>query len=287
MPIDMGKHKEEFLNEAKTHINTLNLNLVKLEKAPHEKELLHQIFKAVHTLKSLSATMNYTQMVLLCHSIEDLIDSIRNGILSLENCADLLFNSFDVISACLKNIELNESELDTSETILQIKKLMNQKNNNNPQVEVNSNHLQNHDEAIEKIRAIEVKVERLDVLLNLAEELLVSKMKFDNIRKQIDYPELNAATETFGRLITELQYHILQVRLVPISFIFNRFLRMSRDLAKLEKKEIDLQIEGGDLELDRTLIDEISESISHLIRNAIDHGIETPEIRQKQTQHNL
>ncbi len=89
------------------------------------------------------------------------------------------------------------------------------------------------------------------------------------------------AVESLGRLITDMQYHIIQIRLVPIGFIFNRFARMVRDLAQQQKKAISLEIEGGDIELDRLLLDEISQSINHLIRNAIDHGIEIPEERQK------
>lgn len=284
MPIDMGKHKEAFLNEAKTHIKTLNYTLVELEKSPTETKLLQEIFKSTHTLKSLCATMGYKQMGNLCHAIEDLIDAIRNNMLSIEDCTDLFFHSFDRISASLTKLEANESELDSNSLIIQLKKLLNHKKTLTPKIpppEVNSLPLNTYDETVERIRAIEVKVERLDILMNLAEELLVNKMKFDQIRELVEYPELAVAIETLGRLITDLQYHVMQVRLVPISFIFNRFLRMSRDLAKQQKKEINLQIEGGDLELDRTLIDEISESISHLIRNAIDHGIETPESRKK------
>lgn len=277
MPIDYNKHKEAYLSEAQSHIKTMNLSLVNFEKSPDEIKLLQDIFRAAHTLKSLAATMRYNESMALCHTIEDVLDAIRKNKLSLDQSADLLFESFDRLSLNLKKIAENSLELESENLISRLHNLI-----ENRSVEKNHNNKKNHEYIpIEKIHAIEVKVERLDTLMNLAEELLVSKMKFDAIEEQIDYPELTPAVEALGRLITELQYHVMQIRLVPVGYIFNRFHRMARDLAKHQNKDVDLQVEGIDIELDRILIDELGESIAHLIRNAIDHGLETSEVREK------
>lgn len=279
MKYDFSKHKEAYINEAKAHVKTLNCALVELEKNPSDKKLFHKIFRATHTLKSLSATMRYEQSVSLCHAIEDVLDAIRNERIVLSLCVDQLFKSFDQLSLNLKNLSENKNEMDTSELINQLHQILVERkisSDNSVQAQALL-----ETEAIEKIQSIEVKIEELDVLMNLAEEFLVNKMKLESIREQIDHPDLLPVIESLSRLITDLQYHIMQVRLVPIAFVFNRFIRMTRDLAKKQNKEVDLQIEGAEIEFDRSLIDEIAESISHLIRNAIDHGIETPDVRLK------
>lgn len=275
--MDLNKHKETFINEARTHLKNMNLALMELEKSPTNAKQFHTIFRAAHTLKTLSATMNYQQSMALCHVLEDTLDAIRQQKITLANSIDLLFQSFDHLSQSIKNVSENQPELDSQELISQLQELIHSGKSNSKPI---SNGV-SYPEKVEKLQAIEVKVDRLDVLMNLAEELLVNKMRFDAIKDQVDHPELATAVEALGRLITELQFQVMQVRLVPVEFIFNRFLRMARDLAKSQQKEIDLQIEGGEIELDRLLIDEIGESLAHLIRNAIDHGLETPEIRKE------
>ncbi len=91
----------------------------------------------------------------------------------------------------------------------------------------------------------------------------------------------NAAVEMLGRLVSEMQYFVMQVRLVPVGFLFDRFPRMIRDLGHDQGKEVELLLEGSQIELDRSMIDEIGESLVHLLRNAVDHGLEMPEARRK------
>jgi two-component system chemotaxis sensor kinase CheA len=106
-------------------------------------------------------------------------------------------------------------------------------------------------------------------------------MRLDSVKEKLQHPELSAALDTLSRLVSELQYNVMQSRLVPIGFVFSRFPRMVRDLAKQQKKELDLEMMGSDIELDRAVIDEIGESLVHLLRNAVDHGMEAPDARKK------
>ena len=107
-------------------------------------------------------------------------------------------------------------------------------------------------------------------------------MRLDRIGEQQQNQELSVAVDSLSRLITDMQYHITQARMVPIETIFGRFPRMVRDLAKQQKKDISLVMEGSELELDRQILDQIGEPLVHLLRNAIDHGLEVPELRKKQ-----
>ncbi len=274
--MDLTKHKELFLAEAKSNIKIMNRALVELEKSSNDKSYFHKIFRAVHTLKSLSATMNYQQTSNLCHSIEDVLEIVREKPIIISENSDFLFKCFDHLSATIKAINEDQPELDSDQLINQCKQLL-AKKQLNPSETISNNSVIT--DSLEKIQSIDVKVERLDMLMNLTEELLVNKMQFDVARDKNRYPELLPAIESLDRSVSELQYHVMQLRLVPVDFIFNRFVRMARDLAKQQKKEIHLQIENSDIELDRMILDQISESIAHLIRNAIDHGLETPEER--------
>ncbi|MFI8686252.1 chemotaxis protein CheW [Rossellomorea sp. NPDC077527] len=130
-------------------------------------------------------------------------------------------------------------------------------------------------------KTIRVNIERLDVLMNLFEELVIDRGRLEQISKDLNNPELNETVERMTRISGDLQNIILNMRMVPVETVFNRFPRMVRQLARDLNKKIELEIIGAETELDRTVIDEIGDPLVHLIRNALDHGIEMPEIRMK------
>lgn len=130
-------------------------------------------------------------------------------------------------------------------------------------------------------KTIRVNIERLDALMNLFEELVIDRGRLEQISATMKDPELQETVERMTRISGDLQGIILNMRMVPIDQVFNRFPRMVRQLAKDLKKQINLEITGADTELDRTVIDEIGDPLVHLIRNGLDHGIETPAIRKE------
>jgi len=272
------KHKDVFLNEAKAHIDRMNSSLLGFEKNPADDKLFHELFRSTHTLKGIAATMNYVEMSQLCHAVEDVLEALRGKRIGLANVADRLFESFDFMSSDLKAITGDDQEINAAQMIDRLDRLL---KSEEWKEEEESGVLAQHLQKPEKLKSIEVNIERLDGLMKISEELLISRIKLELLREAINNPELTAAVDTLGRHITNMQYNIMQVRLVPIGFIFNRFPRMVRDLAKRQNKQVDLEIEGGAIELDRSLIDDLGESLMHLIRNAIDHGIEDPEERVK------
>jgi len=129
------------------------------------------------------------------------------------------------------------------------------------------------------LQTVRVDIERLDKLMNLVGELVISKTRLDQIGRSSNMGDLPETTEQIDRISTDLQALVMQVRMVPVEQVFNRFPRMVRDLSKDLGKEIDFVIEGQETELDRTVIDEIGDPIVHLLRNSIDHGMESPEDR--------
>lgn len=128
-------------------------------------------------------------------------------------------------------------------------------------------------------KTIRINIDRLDVLMNLFEELVIDRGRLEQISNDLNHNELQETVERMSRISGDLQSIILNMRMVPIEQVFNRFPRMVRQLSRDLNKKIDLQIVGADTELDRTVIDEIGDPLVHLIRNALDHGIESPEER--------
>lgn len=128
-------------------------------------------------------------------------------------------------------------------------------------------------------KTIRVDIERLDVLMNLFSELLIDRSRLEQLSSDLGHTDLIETVEHMSRVSSDLQNIVLKLRMVPVDTVFNRFPRMIRDLAKSMDKKIDLVITGAETELDRTVIDEIGDPLVHLLRNAVDHGIESTQKR--------
>ncbi|MFS8212175.1 chemotaxis protein CheA [Paenibacillus polymyxa] len=124
-------------------------------------------------------------------------------------------------------------------------------------------------------RTIRVDIERLDVLMNLFSELLIDRVRLEQLASEASNPALTETVEHMSRVSSDLQNVVLKLRMVPVDTVFNRFPRMVRDLAKSLDKKLDLVITGAETEMDRTVIDEIGDPLVHLLRNSVDHGIES------------
>ncbi|WP_310829076.1 chemotaxis protein CheA [Paenibacillus pedocola] len=128
-------------------------------------------------------------------------------------------------------------------------------------------------------RTIRVDIERLDVLMNLFSELLIDRVRLEQLASEVQNGDLTETVEHMGRVSGDLQNIVMKLRMVPVDTVFNRFPRMVRDLAKSLDKKIDLVVTGAETELDRTVIDEIGDPLVHLLRNAVDHGVESIQDR--------
>jgi two-component system, chemotaxis family, sensor kinase CheA len=279
---EFERHREAFLSEAKVCLDVAGAALLKLEKIQNNKEYLHEIFRSVHTLKSMAAALNFEEIATLCHVMEDLLDLIKSGNISSAICIDELFSGLDLLNQNLLLIKNNKKEKSTKNHIERLHMIIDNKSTKNIESLLPGGDQDVNQLPLSKIQSIEVKVEKLDALLNLVEELFVCKMKLNVIKDDIDNIDLTATADSINRTISDLQYIVMKIRMISLGFIFEQFPRLVRDLAKKQDKVINLNIQGADIELDRAIIDEINESLVHLIRNAVSHGIETKEIRKKE-----
>ncbi len=150
------------------------------------------------------------------------------------------------------------------------------------EIETHENAKQNGNNAARKTqRTVRVDIDRLDVLMNLVGELIITKTRLEGTDITQKPQEYHETLEYLERITTNLNDAVMKVRMVPIETVFNRFPRMIRDIAKDLGKEIELIMSGEETELDRTVIDEIGDPLIHLLRNSCDHGLESVEKRRQ------
>lgn len=267
--MDTPQYRDMFVQESRELIENLNKSLLDFEREPETQEHVNNLFRAAHSLKGMAATMGYDQIRDLCMAIEELFDRFRKGEDKLShNLTNSLFKCFDV----LQDLVHDENKKINMEEYLKILQ-------NPAESEITGDSASNR-LTQNKSQTIRVKMDDLDSLVNLVGELVIDKMRLE--QSLHDMPEeTHGVLTSLNRLISDLQYQTMKIRLVPVEQIFNRFPRMVRDLASSLGKEVKLEMEGLGIELDRTVLDAINEPLLHMLRNSLDHGIEIPSEREK------
>jgi len=288
------EYTEIFLAESLANFEEINRLLTQLEKNAGDKSILNALFRITHTLKGNAGGMGFTAIAELGHALEDLFGEVREGTLAMTpeifsavyKGADTLGN---LINAVQDNRTVKHRGIKTRlEVIVQQAKRVAEDevlSGTGPEIELtladNTTEEISDDESDENKIAfsdlVQVPVRKLDNLLNLVGELIIEK---DRILAQAGGRRTNEFAR-LSRISSDLQYSVMDVRMVQVGFLFNKFHRVVRDAAVLEKKEVRLKLEGSDTEIDRNVLQVISDSLIHLIRNAVGHGIETPEERKR------
>ena len=292
--IDFSIFLDDYLNDAKEGFQVINSALIALEKDRSQTERLDEIFRVVHTLKSSSTMLEFSDIADLAHISEDLLDGMRKHEIPVtQETIDLLFEVFDTLETMVRE-RAERKKGDWGMRIAELKSKISHPvespEGSPPHAEFHSAGPQSPrgvgpygpETAIEKIQTVRVHVDLLDSLFNLVGELIITKNRIDNIVSDTAKKELKTALKEMDRMINELQDNVSTARLVPVDEIFQKFPRMVRDLARDANKEVELVLEGREIELDKAVLDDISEPLIHLLRNAVDHGIEPAETRQKQ-----
>lgn len=264
-------------------------DLLRLESlvgtSERDLELVNEIFRMLHTLKGSAAMLELHHTSALAHKLESLCEPLRaeDSVLSHDLVA-LLFEGRDALSDLIESgIEGTESSA-PDELIARIDGFVERGG-------AHVAHLRSNEGSVRALsRSIRVEVARLDVLLNLVGELVIERTRINELISGLvrsDLPseliplvrDLRDAIEHHARTIAQMQDGVMSVRMIPIGTVFERFTRLVHDLAAARGKEIELAIEGASTELDKAIVDEIGEPLLHLIRNSIDHGIESPQAR--------
>ena len=382
--MDLARYAELFLTESREHLSAINHLLLELERAPTASEPVTAIFRAVHTIKGMSATMGYAAVAELSHELETLLDRVRQGRVRVTPALlDACFAAADALERAIEEgaqggsgagetdveplvarlrslgggagdapqgggavpdaapestgqlvrVQLDpETPLRGARAFLIVKRAesLGRVHSVTPSLEAlqaeqfdrsftlridsvvdrasiertirsvgsvervvvesagasvvspgRSGARQAADAAAGRpARHVRMDLRRLDNMMNLIGELVITRGRLDQLARQLGDPPLLDSMDQASRLISELQDEIMLSRMVPVWQVFDRFPRLVRDAARSSGKEVDLVVEGKEIELDRSMLDEIGDPVVHLLRNAIDHGIESPADRQ-------
>ena len=391
--MDNLQYAELFLTESREHVSAVNHALLELERdasAPTAASHVGSIFRAVHTIKGMGATMGYAIVAELAHELETVLDRVRRNDLVIDaDVMDVLFRSADVLEqaveaavagrdgevlaadlvATLHALGVGETTTQQQGTwtiptprgtgtlvrvrlapdtplrgvrafiIVQALKKLGEVTSMEPSLDALEAEGFDSDFALRLVttssaadveqtvrrsgdiaevqvgeeapasparrapapvvappvepaapasvstterrrtRHVRIDVQRLDALMNLVGELVIARGRLTQLAGELGDASLEETVNASSRLITELRDEITASRMVPMSQVFDRFPRVVRDAARAVGKQVDFVVEGKEIELDRSMLDEIGDSIVHLLRNAIDHGLETPEAR--------
>lgn len=305
---DMQELVQDFLVETNEIIENLDHDLVELESNQNDLELLNKIFRGAHTMKGSSSFLGFNKLADLTHHAEDILNKLRKGeMVVTREIMDTLLEFVDKTKQIISDIENGTDTADVASVINDLKlasegKLVGKKPAAAPAAQGQAasapaapaapkaapkqDNKVTH-QATQVEQTIRVDVSRLDSLVNLVGELVLSRNRLSQIAGELEnkfeneylVEQLLDVTSAIGMNTTELQLAIMKTRMIAIGKVFNKFPRVVRDIARDTGKEIDLIIQGEETELDKQVIESIGDPLLHMIRNSCDHGVETPEVR--------
>ena len=310
---EMQEIIDDFIVETRELLESLDQDLISLEQSPAgegSNEIVNAIFRGMHTIKGASGFLGFKQLVELAHEGETLLNRLRQGKQSVTpHVIDVILDVADTIKLLIEKVEnKDDEEIAITALIEKVRaaqeegaSLKGEKTGPSPsQDKVEQKAVETPDpvresapdQAVKKGKieqTIRVDTQRLDDVMNLVGELVLERNRLLNLVKGLDekyedndeISSLSANGSRINLLTSDLQMAVMRTRMQPVKKVFSKFPRMVRDLARSRNKEIELVMEGEETELDKSVIEEIGDPLVHLIRNAADHGIGTPEERKK------
>ncbi len=286
------KYAELFATEAREHLAAIGRALLALEALPDDSDSLDAVFRSAHTIKGMAAAMGYDGVSQLAHVLESTLDEVRAGRRSIDqSMIDVLLESADRLEEIVQAAVAGAEPIDPGPAIERLESLKAKKKRKRrssaprPQgarASVAEGASTAGDSlALHGGSRVRVDIRRLDALMNLIGELFIVRSRIHALAGELGSAALLDVVDRAGRLLSEMREEVTQSRLVPVWQVFDRFPRVVRDAARSSGKEVELEISGADLELDRSILDAINEPLVHLLRNAVGHGIESPAERRK------
>ena len=304
---------KEFVIESSENLGRLDREMVELEQRPEDVNLLSSIFRTIHTIKGTCGFLGFQMLERVTHHAENILSQIRNGERKLTpELVSLILATVDAVKTELTSIEATSAESGASHAeLLQRQEVaasqVNQKTTMIPNQETKRVTLQSAGEVavpspeVDQTAAqrehpeiepgvghknvsaadstIRVDVGLLDRLMNLVGELVLARNQVLQFSACQEDASLSATSQRLNLITTELQASVMKTRMQPIGMIWGKLPRVVRDLATSCEKQIHLEMDGADTELDKTIIEAIKDPLTHIVRNSCDHGIETPEAR--------
>jgi two-component system, chemotaxis family, sensor kinase CheA len=288
---ELQEATKEFLIESHENLDQLDVDLVALERAPDQRERLARIFRTLHTIKGSCSFLGFPKLEALAHAGENLLGRLREGQLALSPAVtNLLLGMVDAVRRMLATIESTGSDGDDDHRKL-IDALTHAESDATtsavlaPRLSAERRLPAEADgdgEAPSGVydASVRLDVGLLDKLMTVASEIVLARNQILQYAARHPDPAFQNVCRQLSLTTSELQEHVMKTRLQPIGNVWHRFPRLVRDATLACGKEVRLETEGSETELDKALLDAIRDPLTHLVRNAVDHGIETPEARR-------
>ncbi len=292
---------KEFLIESYENLDRLDRDLVNLEKNPKDPEAMAGVFRTIHTIKGTCGFLGFRKLEKVAHAGENLLTLLRDSKLTLNpERTTALLGMVDAIRQMLKEIESTgqDGEIDYPELRERLTRLQSSSAGDSGVVADSgvqpSSPVPPEYKAVDVLPAqpileakgrdaapetIRVGVNLLDKLMILVGELVLARNQLLQISNTVEDTGLQAVSQRMNLIATELQEEVMKTRMQPIGNIWAQFPRTVRDVALGCGKEVEIEMEGKETELDKTIIEAIKDPLTHLVRNSVDHGIELPEVR--------
>lgn len=290
---DLSELYGEFVSENKEILERLARELVSLESSPEDQEVINSLFRSAHTLKGNAGFLGLSSLGKIAHKIENVLDGLREGTLSFfPEINDVFFAALDVSTLLLEDFIGGKSdEKDISGIISDIEGLQSG-DRGTIKREIPLEDGEEKTASVTEVKAkgpqedrdgssMRVSTSRLDKMVNLVGELATGRSRLIQISNELKNDGLSEIAAQIENISTELQDEVLGIRMVPVKDLFNRFYRLVRDTSRSLGKEVRLQVEGEETELDKSVIEFLYDPLVHLVRNCIGHGIEGEEERAR------
>ena len=287
----------DFAVETREHIAGIETSVLVLERDPQNTEAIHSVFRAFHSIKGLAGFLDLDQIQLLTHEVETVLDGVRNGRLAVTSAlVDVVLQSVDYLSQALVKLDAvirGEPAVPFPVTAALLDKIHNLENAPEaaeepvplPELAASGSTSERGARTTSRVESTRVKVDtqKLDALVEMVGELVVAQSLLrhdERLKSDINGPIAHKVSQ-MARITSEVQQITMSMRMVPIGQLFQKTARLARDLSRKAGKTLEFVTSGEDTELDRNIVEELGDPLVHMIRNSIDHGLESPEERAK------
>ncbi len=281
----------EFLTETNESLAELDVALVRLERAPDDKETLSQIFRLVHTIKGTCGFLGLPRLELVAHAAENVLGRVREGVLpATPDIVSSVLASLDRVKAIVAGLAATGAEPAGDDTAF-ITALAHAAEGgavDGPAADAPGGSEATNSSAVPAgtgepaaaAQTIRVAVDVLEDLMTMVSELVLARNQLLQLARAQDNTAFAGPLQRLSHITTELQEGVMKTRMQPIGNAWNKLPRLVRDLARELDKKIDVTLRGADTELDRQVLELIKDPLTHMVRNSADHGLESPAERR-------
>jgi two-component system chemotaxis sensor kinase CheA len=279
--MDVSKYKSLYLQETGEHLSGIEAGLLLLEKNPGDSSVLDNLFRHYHSIKGMSASMGYEPMMRLSHAEEDLLDKLRSGRLAhSEAIASVLLKCLDAKKTLFERIHADEPlDIDVSALLESLHAAASGQAVMTPPSGAPA--AQTGEQGLKLSSVMKVEGRLFDELLATVGDLFMTLSSFKTLTHGSRSVEFKNGVHQLGKTVNSLHDTIIFARMLPLEDLCAGLPRLVRDLARETGKDVSLTTEGMDISLDRTILEGLGSPLVHIIRNAVDHGIEPADERKK------